>query len=61
MCFCLYPGKNQALTRDLGIRQLGNVRHGFSFSSNHLVINECKYMKHIFELRMTDQIEETSS
>ena len=26
-----------------------------------IVINECKYMKHIFELRMKDQIEERSS
>ena len=24
-------------------------------------MNECKYMKHIFELRMKDQIEERSS
>ena len=24
-------------------------------------LNECKYMKHIFELRMKDQIEERSS
>ena len=26
-----------------------------------LTLNECKYMKHIFELRMKDQIEERSS
>ena len=28
---------------------------------NGINMNECKYMKHIFELRMKDQIEERSS
>ena len=28
---------------------------------NNILTNECKYMKHIFELRMKDQLEERSS
>ena len=34
---------------------------GFENAAINQCLNECKYMKHIFELRMKDQIEERSS
>ena len=40
---------------------MGIFLAAYCASTTVLIITECKYMKHIFELRMKDQIEERSS
>ena len=42
-------------------QQKGMLKRQLVNGIAHTCINECKYMKHIFELRMKDQIEERSS
>ena len=49
-CFLRFPNTSKLVKKNSAAPRFSN-----------LVLGECKYMKHIFELRMKDQIEERSS